>query len=91
MKDLLNNLLMLKTNRNKKRDEKENLFFAHFDDFFSNFVYYNELTKDCLFDFLKKNDVSINDATLISSSIVKIIEEKKKNIDQLILNHIIRS
>ena len=80
MKNLLNDLLTLKTNRNKKRDEKENLFSARFDDFFLNFAYRNESTENCSFDFLKKNDVSINDATLILSSIVKTIEKKKKRI-----------
>ena len=80
IKDSLNDLLMLKTNRNKKRDEKENLFSARFDDFFSNFVYRNESTENYSFDFLKKNDVNIDDATLILSSIVETIEEKEKRI-----------
>ena len=78
MKNSLNDLLTLRTNRNKKRDEKENLFFIHFDDFFSNFVYRSESTKNCSFNFLKKNNVSIDDATLISNSIVETIEKKKK-------------
>ena len=80
IKNLLNDLLTLRTNRNKKRDEKENLFFARFDDFFSNFAYRNESTKDCSFDFLKENDVSIDDTTLILNSVAETIEEKKKKI-----------
>ena len=80
MKNSLNDLLTLKINRNKERDEKKDFSFAHFDDFFSNFVYRNESTEDCSSDFLKKNDVSIDDATLISSSVAETIEKKKKRI-----------
>ena len=78
MKNSLNDLLTLKTNRNKERDEKENLFSARLDDFFSNFVYRSESTKNYSFDSLKENNVNIDDATLISSSIAETIEEKKK-------------
>ena len=80
MKNSLNDLLTLKTNHNKERDEKENLFFTCFDNFFSNFAYRNESTQDCSSDFFKKNNVNINDGTLISSSIVETIEEKEKRI-----------
>ena len=80
MKNLLNNLLTLKANRNKERDKKEDFFFAYFDDFFSNFVYYNESTKDCLFNLLKENNINIDDAILILSSIVETIEKKEKRI-----------
>ena len=78
MKNSLNNLLTLKTNRNKERNKKEDFFFARFDDFFLNFAYRNELTKNCLFNFLKKNDVNIDDATLILNSIAETIEKRKK-------------
>ena len=74
------NNIFLKINRNKERNEKENLFSARFDDFFSNFAYRNELTKNCSFDFLKKNDVSIDNATLILNLIVKTIEKREKRI-----------
>ena len=77
IKSLLNDLLTLKTNRNKKRDKKEYFFFACFDDFFSNFVYRNKLTKNCSFNFLKENDINIDNATLISSSIAETIEKKR--------------
>ena len=69
---------MLKTNRNKERNEKEDFSSARFDDFFSNFIYRNESTENCSFDFLKKNNVNIDDAMLILSSVAEIIEEKKK-------------
>ena len=80
MKNSLNDLLTLRTNRNKERDGKENFFSARLDDFFSNFVYRSESTEDCSSDFLKENDVSIDDATLILSSIAETVEEKKKKI-----------
>ena len=92
MKDSLNDLLTLKANRNKKPDEKKNFFFARFDNFFLNFTYRSKLTKNYSFNFLKKNDININDATLILNSIIETIEEKeKKNIDQLILKHVLRN
>ena len=81
IKDLLNDLLTLRTNRNKKRNEKENLFSARFNDFFSNFVYRNESTENYSFNFLKENNINIDNAILISSLIAETIEEKKKNID----------
>ena len=80
MKNSLNDLLTLKANCNKERDEKKNIFSARLDDFFSNFVYRNESTENCSFNFLKENDVSIDDATLILNSIVETIEEKEKRI-----------
>ena len=80
MKNLLNDLLTLRTNRNKERDEKKNFFFARFDDFFSNFVYRSESTKDCSFNFLKENDVNIDDAMLILNSVAETIEKKEKRI-----------
>ena len=78
MKDLLNDLLKLKTNRIKKRDEKENLSRTRFDDLFSNFTYRNESTKNYSFNFFKKNNVNINDATTILNSITKMMKRKKK-------------
>ena len=80
MKNSLNDLLTLRANRNKKRDEKEDFFFARLDDFFSNFVYRSELTENCSSDFLKENDVSIDDATLILNSIAETIKKKEKKI-----------
>ena len=60
--------------------KKKDFFFTHFDDFFSNFAYCNKSTKDYSIDFLKENDVNINDATLILSSVVETIEKKEKKI-----------
>ena len=80
IKNLLNDLLTLKTIRNKKRDRKKNLFSARFNYFFLNFIYRNKLTKDCSFNSLKENNVNIDNVTLISSSIIKTIEKKEKKI-----------
>ena len=80
MKNSLNDLLMLKANRNKKRNKKEDFSFARFNDFFSNFTYYNESIKNCSFDFLKENNVNINDVTLILNSIAETVEKRKKKI-----------
>ena len=80
MKNSLNDLLTLKTNRNKERDEKKDLFFTRLDDFFSNFAYRNKSKENCSFDSLKKNDVNIDDTTLILSSVAETIEERKKRI-----------
>ena len=91
MKNSLNDLLKLRTNRIKKRDEKENLFRARFYDFFSNFAYRSESTENCSFNFFKKNDVSINDATTILSSMTKMTKKKKKRIDQSLLKRIIQN
>ena len=80
MKNSLNDLLKLRTNRIKKRDEKENLFRARLDDFFSNFVYRSESTEDYSFNSFKKNNVNINDATTILSSVIKMTKKRKKNV-----------
>ena len=80
MKNSLNDLLTLRANRNKKRDGKEDLFFARFDDFFSNFAYRSESTKNYSSDFLKENNVNIDDATLILNSVVETVEEREKRI-----------
>ena len=77
MKNSLNDLLKLRTNRIKKRDEKENFFRAHFYDFSSNFVYRSESTEDCSFNFFQKNNVNIDDATTISSSVTEMTKKKK--------------
>ena len=84
MKDSLNNLLKLKINRIKKRDEKENFFRARFYDFFSNFACRSELIENYSFNFFKENDVNINDATIISSSMTEMTKKRKKSIS---INH----
>ena len=90
MKNLLNDLLKLKANRIKKRDEKEDLFHAHFDDLFSNFVYCNESTENYLFNSFKKNDVNINDATTILNSMTEMTK-KKKRINQSFFKRVIQN
>ena len=80
MKNLLNDLLKLKANRIKKRDEKENLFRARLYDFFSNFAYRSKSTKDCSFNFFKKNDVSIDNATTILNSVTEMTKKRKKSV-----------
>ena len=80
MKNSLNDLLKLKTNRIKKCDEKENFFRARLNNFFSNFAYRSELTEDCSFNFFKENDVSINDATIISSSMTEMTKKREKSV-----------
>ena len=80
MKDSLNNLLKLKTNRIKKRDEKENLFRARFDNFFSNFTFRNQSTENCSSNFFKKNNVNISDVTIILNSITEIMKKKSVSI-----------
>ena len=80
----MNNLLKLRINRIKKRDEKENLFRARLDDFFSNFAYRSESTKNCSFNFFKKNDVNIDNATTILSSVTEMTKRREKSIS---INH----
>ena len=81
MKSLLNDLLKLRKNCIKKRDEKENLFRARLDNFLSNFVYRSKSTESCLYNFFKKNDVNINDAITILNSIIEMTKKKEKRID----------
>ena len=80
IKDSLNDLLKLRANRIKKRDEKENFFRARLDDFFSNFAYCSESTEKYSFNSFKENDVNINDATTISSSVTEITKRRKKSV-----------
>ena len=80
MKDSLNDLLKLRANRIKKRDEKKNFFRARLYDFFLNFAYRSESTEDYSFNSFKKNDVSIDDATIILSSVTKMTKKKEKSV-----------
>ena len=80
MKNSLNDLLKLKANRIKKRDEKEDLFRARLDDFFSNFAYRSESTENYSFNSFKENNVNINDATTISNSMTEMTKKRKKSV-----------
>ena len=56
---------------------KKNLFYARLYDFFSNFAYCSKSTENYLFNSFKKNDVNINDATIILSLMTEITKRKK--------------
>ena len=41
-------------------NKKENLSYARFNDFFSNFAYRSESTENCSINFFKENNISID-------------------------------